>query len=148
MIANFLCIYLVTIIRFVILLTYTSAKKNEYLPFVNQSVQGSHSKYSLQDIQNIQNPNESLIRLNSIGCLKKMRYLYWLFAIHFQIHDPKEICYEKIEDYKDLINKVKYISEGITLLVVGLFGLLGNFLSIIVLKRSRRNKGFNTLLIM
>ena len=88
------------------------------------------------------------IILKSVRFETKMPYLYWLFAIHFQIHDPKEICYEKIEDYKDLINKVKYISEGVTLLVVGLFGLLGNFLSIIVLKRSRRNKGFNTLLIM
>ena len=55
-------------------------------------------------------------------------------------------CYEPIDD--KLREKAKFWLEGVAILVVGIFGLIGNLLSMFVFRRSRGNKGFHTLLIM
>jgi hypothetical protein len=55
-------------------------------------------------------------------------------------------CYEPLED--EFRENAKFWVEGIAILVVGICGLIGNLLSIFVLRRSRGNKGFHTLLIM
>lgn len=60
------------------------------------------------------------------------------------ISDPS--CYELIDD--NIRENAKFWLEGVAILVVGVFGLLGNLISIFVFRRSRGNKGFHTLLIM
>ena len=66
----------------------------------------------------------------------------------FQDLQPEKICYEPLEDYDTIRDKAKFWLEGVAILIVGIFGLFGNVLSIFIWRRSRGNKGFNTLLIM
>ena len=67
-------------------------------------------------------------------------------VFNLQNHESDPTCYEPIED--KFREKAKFWLEGIGILVVGIFGLLGNLLSVFVLRRSRGNQGFHTLLIM
>jgi len=53
-----------------------------------------------------------------------------------------------MEEYGYVRKNAKYYLEGVCILVIGTFGLGGNFLSIFILRRSQGNKGFNKLLIM
>ena len=54
-------------------------------------------------------------------------------------------CYEPIAD--KLRENAKYWMEGVALVIVGAFGLLGNIFSMFVFRRTRGNKGFHSLLI-
>ena len=74
-------------------------------------------------------------------------FLIQIFYI-FQDLQPDKICYEPLEDYDRIRDNAKFWLEGVAILVVGIFGLFGNLLSIFILRRSRGNKGFNTLLVM
>ena len=70
------------------------------------------------------------------------------YSIEFQTLQLENSCYELLEDYEEVRDKAKYWLEGVGILIVGSFGLLGNVLSIFIFRRSRGNKGFHTLLIM
>ena len=65
----------------------------------------------------------------------------------FQHGQTETICYELIEDYKDVIRQAKFVMEGAGIFGVGIFGVVGNILSIFIHRRSRGNKGFHSLLI-
>ena len=52
-----------------------------------------------------------------------------------------------MDDYNGIRISVKYWIEGISILTVGIFGLVGNFLSILILHRIKPRQKFNTLLI-
>ena len=69
-----------------------------------------------------------------------------VFSINLQNVKSDPTCYEPLED--EFREKAKFWLEGIAILVVGICGLIGNLLSIFVLRRSRGNKGFHTLLIV
>ena len=56
-------------------------------------------------------------------------------------------CYGYVED--DLENtrgKIKFWIDGVAIFIVGSFGLLGNLMTILVLRRYRKNRNFNILL--
>ena len=65
----------------------------------------------------------------------------------FQHSQTETICYELIEDYKHVIRTAKFVMEGAGIPGVGIFGVMGNVLSIFIHRRSRGNKGFHSLLI-
>ena len=65
----------------------------------------------------------------------------------FQHDQTETICYELIEDYKDVIKLAKFVMEGAGIFGVGTLGVIGNILSIFIHRRSRGNKGFHSLLI-
>ena len=67
-------------------------------------------------------------------------------VFHLQHLSSDPTCYEPIDD--NFREKAKFWLEGIGILVVGICGLTGNLLSVFVLRRSRGNQGFHTLLIM
>ena len=72
----------------------------------------------------------------------------FLLIFPFQNTQHEAVCYESLEDYGYVRKYAKFWLEGVSILVIGIFGLCGNFLSIFILRRSQGNKGFNTLLIM
>ena len=75
--------------------------------------------------------------------------LVYIFQISdASINAPGTTCFELIEDYEKFRERTKYWIEGVGILIVGSIGLLGNFLAILVCRRSRANKGFHKLLIM
>lgn len=55
-------------------------------------------------------------------------------------------CHEVLNDYLHLMVNAQFWLEGITLMVVGAFGMAGNLLTIIVLRRIDSNTTFNRLL--
>ena len=69
-----------------------------------------------------------------------------VLSLNYQELQSDSNCYEPLED--KFRERAKFWLEGIAILVVGICGLIGNLLSMFVLRRSRGNKGFNTLLIM
>ncbi|TRY76504.1 hypothetical protein TCAL_15980 [Tigriopus californicus] len=71
--------------------------------------------------------------INNSDCLN-------LSSTHFE-------CYEKIEEYSSFLRKANFFLHGITMFIVGLFGILGNILTIYVLNRIQTNRNFNRLLV-
>ena len=61
---------------------------------------------------------------------------------------PDEIfgCHELIDEYAELRTNARFWLEGVLLLIVGMFGIIGNLLSILVLPRCPGNRNFNLLL--
>ena len=55
-------------------------------------------------------------------------------------------CHESLVDYKHFFDGVQFWIEGVALLVVSLFGVVGNVTTIIVLRRIDSNTTFNRLL--
>ena len=56
-------------------------------------------------------------------------------------------CYGYVEDgLEDTRIKIKFWIEGVVILIIGSFGLLGNIMTILVLRRYRKNRSFNILL--
>ena len=63
-------------------------------------------------------------------------------AEHYQ-----DLCHEKFDEYGYLMNDIGHFwLEGISLLIVGLFGVAGNIMTIIVLRKMETNTTFNRLL--
>jgi hypothetical protein len=61
--------------------------------------------------------------------------------------DYNSLCHEEVEEYGYLMTVVGHFwLEGILLLVVGLFGVAGNIMTIIVLRKMETNTTFNRLL--
>lgn len=56
-------------------------------------------------------------------------------------------CYEEIEKFANFLRKANFYLHGITMFVVGLFGVVGNILTIYVLNRIQTNRNFNRLLV-
>ena len=67
---------------------------------------------------------------------------------NFQTSESISICYESIDDYNDIRTSIKYWIEGVAILAVGIFGLIGNISSISILRRIKPKQSFNTLLIV
>ena len=57
------------------------------------------------------------------------------------------ICYESLADYGQVRKDAKFWLEGIGIAAVGLFGLFGNVLAVLVLRKCPGNRSFNILLI-
>ena len=55
-------------------------------------------------------------------------------------------CHERIAEYNELRTQARFWLEGILLLLVGIFGIFGNVISILVLPRCPGNRNFNVLL--
>ncbi|TRY77004.1 hypothetical protein TCAL_02696 [Tigriopus californicus] len=55
-------------------------------------------------------------------------------------------CFELHAEYNSFLDSSKYWLEGVGICVVGVFGLCGNVLTIIVLRKSETNRPFNRLL--
>lgn len=55
-------------------------------------------------------------------------------------------CFELHAEYNSFLDSSKYWLEGVGICVVGVFGLCGNALTIIVLRKSETNRPFNRLL--
>ncbi len=55
-------------------------------------------------------------------------------------------CYESIEDFNNIRQQAMFWVDGVLILVVGVFGLIGNMMSILVLRRCPGNRCFNILL--
>ena len=63
------------------------------------------------------------------------------------ITDYNDLCHENREEYEYLITDLGHFwLEGILLLVVGLFGVAGNIMTIVVLRKMETNTTFNRLL--
>ena len=61
--------------------------------------------------------------------------------------DYDNLCHEKFEEYGYLVTDLgNFWLEGILLLVVGLFGVAGNIMTIVVLRKMETNTTFNRLL--
>ena len=91
------------------------------------------------------------LKMNSKHIFINWLYFFLFFNLklsYFQDLQPDEICYEPLEDYDRIRDNAKFWLEGVAILFVGIFGLFGNLLSIFIWRRSRGNKGFNTLLVM
>lgn len=59
----------------------------------------------------------------------------------------QDLCHEKFDEYGYLMNDIGHFwLEGISLLIVGLFGVAGNIMTIIVLRKMETNTTFNRLL--
>ena len=56
-------------------------------------------------------------------------------------------CYDNIEKFHEKRERAWFWLEGVSLFVVGIFGLFGNILAILILSRCPTNTGFNVLLI-
>ena len=57
------------------------------------------------------------------------------------------LCHERFDEYGYLMSDVGHFwLEGILLLVVGLFGVAGNIMTIVVLRKMESNTTFNRLL--
>ena len=61
-------------------------------------------------------------------------------------HDETFGCHELIDEYTKFRTNARFWLEGVLLLIVGIFGIIGNFLSILVLPRCPGNRNFNLLL--
>ncbi|TRY75012.1 hypothetical protein TCAL_12119, partial [Tigriopus californicus] len=72
-----------------------------------------------------------------IDCINQKQHE--MEARHFQ-------CYESLVDYGPIRAKVKFWLEGIGILCVGIFGLIANILTCIILKDMKSNSSFNKLL--
>ena len=55
-------------------------------------------------------------------------------------------CHEGLDDYGNFMSGVQFWIEGVALLVVSLFGMVGNVTTIVVLGRIDSNTTFNRLL--
>ena len=55
-------------------------------------------------------------------------------------------CHETFEEYKHLMSAAQFWVEGVSLLVIGIFGMAGNVMTIVVLRRIDSNTTFNRLL--
>ena len=63
-------------------------------------------------------------------------------------YDPAENCYEYIEfTLENTRNRLRFWVEGVVVFVMGSFGLVGNLVTILVLRRYRKNRSFNVLII-
>ena len=60
--------------------------------------------------------------------------------------DKTFTCHERIDEYNELRIQARFWLEGILLLIVGIFGVFGNIISILVLPRCPGNRNFNVLL--
>ncbi len=61
--------------------------------------------------------------------------------------DGTSLCHEKVFEYGYLMTDVGHFwLEGILLLIVGLFGVAGNIMTIVVLRKMETNTTFNRLL--
>ena len=61
--------------------------------------------------------------------------------------DYDNLCHEKFEEYGYLVTDLgNFWLEGILLLVVGVFGVAGNIMTIVVLRKMETNTTFNRLL--
>ena len=60
--------------------------------------------------------------------------------------DPDIQCYEKVSDYHDFIMNTRFWLEGVLLPIFGGIGLLGNAVSIFILRRCTGSRNFNILL--
>jgi len=56
------------------------------------------------------------------------------------------VCHETLDGYRHLMTSAAFWLEGVLILIVGLFGLAGNVLTIVVLRRLDSNATFNRLL--
>ena len=90
----------------------------------------------------------NITNVNNGNHCKINNYLCDVYSLTFQIGLTDTTCYELIDDYKDVISQAKFLMEGVGILAVGIFGLIGNIFSIFIHRRSRGNKGFHTLLIL
>ena len=71
------------------------------------------------------------------------------FTSKNMLQDPisNNLCHETFEEYEDLMSVVGHFwLEGVLLLVIGLFGVAGNIMTIIVLRKMDSNATFNRLL--
>ena len=59
-----------------------------------------------------------------------------------------DTCYELQSEYEDTILATQYWVKGVSLVILGSFGLIGNIVTILVLWRIDSNRNFNKLLIM
>ncbi len=55
-------------------------------------------------------------------------------------------CFESLEEFMPLRIAFKFWVEGVLVAVVGVFGLVGNFLTCVVLRKMTANSNFNKLL--
>lgn len=62
--------------------------------------------------------------------------------------DVNYSCHELHQDYDHYLINTHFWIEGIALLVIGTFGIIGNNLTIIVLIRMRQGSTFNRLLLL
>ena len=65
---------------------------------------------------------------------------------HSAKQDETFDCHELIDDYTEFRTNARFWLEGVLLLIVGIFGIIGNCLSILVLPRCPGNRNFNLLL--
>lgn len=55
-------------------------------------------------------------------------------------------CHEPLREYESFLASIRFWGEGVALCAVGVFGLCGNILTIIVLRKAETNRHFNKLL--
>jgi hypothetical protein len=60
--------------------------------------------------------------------------------------DDQYQCHERFDDYRHFQTNAQFWIEGVSLLVVGIFGVAGNVMTIVVLRRIDSNTTFNRLL--
>lgn len=57
------------------------------------------------------------------------------------------VCHEPFSENEWKMNAAQFWLEGVAILVVGVFGLVGNVLTVVVLRRVDKNTTFNRMLI-
>ena len=60
--------------------------------------------------------------------------------------DRNYTCHEPLTTFEPLMDIAQFWLEGVAILVVGTFGLMGNFMTLLVLRRIDSNVMFNKLL--
>lgn len=63
------------------------------------------------------------------------------------IPSDTDSCYELISEYQNFLVQSRYWIKGVALTALGVFGLIGNAVTIIVLSSTHSNRNFNKLLI-
>jgi hypothetical protein len=60
--------------------------------------------------------------------------------------DRNYTCHEPFDEFEPLMDIAQFWLEGVAILVVGTFGLMGNLMTLLVLRRIDSNVMFNKLL--
>ena len=87
--------------------------------------------------------------LNSMASVRETQPLETSSEAFPITHQPIEYtCYHEIDRFANMMDTAEFLLHGLTMAVVGFFGLIGNILVIVVLPKVESNTNFNKMLIL
>lgn len=100
-----------------------------------------HEKYLYQDIL------DELVPQYGLDCVPMKNPSQVTPFPNLNGSESSLLCHESRATYSPWVAKSKFWIEGVAVTVVGIFGMTGNIIAIIVLRRIKTNRNFNNLLI-